>query len=744
MPPTQTNNTKDRNCSPKGKPAAKNISLQVLKSAPHPEMKKSKMGKWRALVLALVHVVFIIHILQWLYHGVTLSPVEPSESMYTLESGEVNAGFILFVLAIISTLIFGRYFCGWACHVIALQDMCTWLLGKIGIRPKQFRSRLLVWSGFVLALYMFVWPTFKRVVLSPFSDWLATISADWIATHFFHAPAIAPYLKDPPRGMPFLLGNDPIFPGLKNHLIVEDFWSTFPPWFVIIPFVLVCGYATVYFLGSKAFCTYGCPYGGFFGPADRFSIGKIVVNDKCEGCGHCTAACNSNVRVHQEVRDYGMIVDPGCMKCMDCVSVCPNEALSFGFAKPAAFVKPKSHEATDKTKRRVYRKPDYDLTTTEEVLVFTFGVVLMQCYRAMFNQVPMLMAVAMAAIGVFVGWTLWRMITTPNVRLQNLQLRAKGKVTLAGWIFAPLAIAYLAMGLWSGYIRGLRAYGDYLDQQVMTSQNVVFAANYIPRPSDKALSQRAIAALERSGPIRDKQLADLARGVGWEHTPGTYVRLAWLHAVAGDRATSEQYAQKAVLMSNPGPQLISGIGTIMRANGRSAQEYEAFMKRVLEQRGDAHHARLALANLYIGNQRIEEGQKLAREVVKDIRGADEDALVNAVTLLTRSGHADEALKAMPEILRLKPGSAPLRSLRAALAMIDNKPDEAATWYEEAIKRQPRNTMYYVQLAQHHLRNEKQDKAEAVLARLNVVLKKIDRENEVMDPKERIRLMLSGQ
>lgn len=716
----------------------------MIKTGSHGEMKKSKMGKWRAMVLGLVHVIIVVHIVQWLYHGVTLSPVEPSESMYTLESGEVNAGFILFLLAIISTLIFGRFFCGWACHIIALQDMCTWMLGKISIRPKQFRSRLLVWSGFVLALYMFVWPTFKRLALSPFSDWLAKVSADWIATNILHAPAIAPYLKNPPRGLPFLLGNDPVFPGLKNSLFIEDFWSTFPPWFVTIPFLLVCGYATVYFLGSKAFCTYGCPYGGFFGPADRFSIGKIVVNDKCEGCGHCTATCTSNVRVHQEVHDYGMVVDPGCMKCMDCVSVCPNEALSFGFAKPAAFTKPKSHKSTDKTARRVYRSPDYDLTVTEEILVFVFGVVLMQCYRAMFNLVPMLMAVAMAAIGVFFGWTLWRMIRTPNVRLQNLQLRTKGKVTIAGWIFVPLAIAYLAMGVWSGYVRGLRTYGDYLDQKVITSQNVVFAPNYTPKPSDKALAQRAIDVLERSGPMRDEQLGSIARGIGWEHTPGTYVRLAWLQAVAGDRLTSEKYVQKAMFMANPGPQLISGIGTIMRANGRSAAEYEAFMKRVLEQRKDAHHVKLALANLYIGNQRIDEGLTLAREVVKDKRGADDDALVNAVTLLARAGHTDEVLKEMPEILRLKPGSAPLRVLRATLAMIDNKPDEAAKWYEEAIKQQPRNTMYYVQLTQLYLANNSQDKAEAVLARLNTVFKKIGNEGDIMDPKERVRLMLNGQ
>ena len=36
-----------------------------------------------------------------------------------------------------------------------------------------------------------------------------------------------------------------------------------------------------------------------------------------------------------------MVVDPGCMKCMDCVSVCPNDALYFGFGKPTLMA-PKS------------------------------------------------------------------------------------------------------------------------------------------------------------------------------------------------------------------------------------------------------------------------------------------------------------------------------------------------------------------------------------------------------------------
>ena len=48
-----------------------------------------------------------------------------------LQRGMVNAGFIFFTLAILATLIFGRFVCGWGCHILALQDFCGWLLKKM-------------------------------------------------------------------------------------------------------------------------------------------------------------------------------------------------------------------------------------------------------------------------------------------------------------------------------------------------------------------------------------------------------------------------------------------------------------------------------------------------------------------------------------------------------------------------------------------------------------------------------------
>jgi polyferredoxin len=126
-------------------------------------IRKSKTGRWRAAALILLNLFMIAHIIQWRLMGRTVSPIEPSETMYTLQNGFVNAGFIFFSLAILATLIFGRFVCGWGCHILALQDLCGWLLKKMGLHPKPFRSRLLVYVPLGAALYMFVWPVVYRL-----------------------------------------------------------------------------------------------------------------------------------------------------------------------------------------------------------------------------------------------------------------------------------------------------------------------------------------------------------------------------------------------------------------------------------------------------------------------------------------------------------------------------------------------------------------------------------------------------
>ena len=218
-----------------------------------------------------MQVLILLHVGLWLvFGGETITPIEPSEGMEFVKNGVINAGAIFFALALISTWIFGRWFCGWGCHIVFLQDWCYALLRKFGVRPKPFRVRLLGWVPLSLGMYMFVWPLFYRIALAP---WLQ------------------PNLR---------------WPSITTDLTTGEFWESFVSPLLAIPFLFICGFATVYVLGAKGFCTYGCPYGGFFSPLDRISPMHIQVNDNCQQCGKCTAACTSNVRVHEEVHLHKM------------------------------------------------------------------------------------------------------------------------------------------------------------------------------------------------------------------------------------------------------------------------------------------------------------------------------------------------------------------------------------------------------------------------------------------------------
>src|SRR5690606_30228645 len=158
------------------------------------------------------------------------------------------------------------------------------------------------------------------------------------------------------------------------------------------------------------------------------SPGRIRVTDACEQCGHCTAVCTSNVRVHEEVREYGMVVDTGCMKCLDCVSVCPNDALYFGFGAPAVM----KGEAKNRRPKR-----HYDLRLGEDIALAAVFLLALLSIRGMYlgEPVPLLMAIGSAGIVSFLLFKLWRMLQRSQslVRIQSLNLKWRGRLTPAGW-----------------------------------------------------------------------------------------------------------------------------------------------------------------------------------------------------------------------------------------------------------------------------------------------------------------------
>ena len=241
---------------------------------------------------------------------------------------------------------------------------------------------------------------------------------------------------------------------------------------------------TVYFLGQKGFCTYACPYGGFFGLADKFAPGKIRVTDACNQCGHCTATCTSNVLVHAEVKQYGMVVDPGCMKCMDCISVCPNDALYFGFGKPTIAV-PKSNAI----------KKNYSLTWPEEIVGAVVFLGSFLAVRGVYATRPI-----PDGAGLRGGHDVSRsknMEIAPRKRMSfyRFNLKSSGRIQKAGWAFLAFAIVWIGLNAHSGWVR----YHEYRRRSGISK-------NPNPRRTGAGAGKpRSVAQSDRSREHRSKE-----------------------------------------------------------------------------------------------------------------------------------------------------------------------------------------------------------------------------------------------
>ncbi len=569
--------------------------------------------------------------------GRTLSPVEPSEAMYTLNEGHLNAGCIFLIVALLSTLLLGRFVCGWGCHVVAYQDLCAWLLKKIGIKVKPFRSRLLVLAPLALAFYMFFWPTLYR----------------WGSG----APA----------------------PSLANHLLTTDFWKTFPGPAVAVLTVLVCGFVIVYFLGAKGFCTYGCPYGGLFAVVDRVAPGRIRVTDDCEHCGHCTAVCTSNVRVHEEVALYGMVVDPGCMKCMDCVSVCPNDALYFGFA--ARSTPSGSLQAAGPAPRS--DRP-IDFTLWEELLFGVVGLAALLSFRGLYGQIPLLLAMGLAAVFGFVAVKSLHMLRSANVRLQNWQLKRGGRWTRVGVSFALFSIFYFVFTLHSGVVqynawRGRASLAKLQLGDEVWLPNVHWAQRAEPE---------ALAGLE--GAVRQLERAD---SWGLVSTPAVLQDLVWVHLAQGNTSAAESVVRRLIDLDPSQPEPFRGLAGVLQKTGRLDGACAAYEQAL---RLDPHHfrARMDLVKLLQSMGRVGEAADHLRRALELDPDQAEMRYALALTLLREAGRESnpvdlaEAVAQLRRVVTERPAFAEAHYNLGVAVFMSGDPAAAVPHIQESLRLQP--------------------------------------------------------
>jgi len=562
------------------------------------------------------------HIAQWLVTGTTLSPLEPSEGMELAKHGVINTGLVFFVVMVGLTAVFGRFFCGWGCHLVALQDLSRWLLIKAGFTPRPLRSRLLGLVPIAAFVYMFLWPAVYKLAVG-----------------------------------------EPLGP-LSTAFMTSEFWVTFPGLVVAVATFVICGFAIVFVLGSKGYCTYGCPYGAAFDFADRLAPMRVRVTNACAGCATCTSVCTSNVVVHREVRDHSMVVNSGCMKCLDCVASCPNEALFVGWGRPAV-----GRGAAD--------RGSGGLRLGEELLAGGVFVAAFVVFRGLYGLVPFLFALGLAAISAGLVVYSVRVGTRPNVRLGPLHLKHDGRLSLAG--FAWLAVTALTIGLWfHGVVLHIverqsevrfEATSDLRNEALQPGKAVTPLGPDDRQHTEDAL--RSVALLDRlslgASAEDEYRRAWLAFLNGRLDDAGTSVDRALRHRPDDARAhllaarlleirsrlteAAGAYARAAELdPTNPAGFL--GHGMML---GRSGQIAEALT--VFERGLDAHPESL------------------------DIR-------YNVGLSMALLGRIDEAVGAFKGVLAIDPNHLPARENLAGMLAASGRFEEAVEVFEEAVRRSP--------------------------------------------------------
>lgn len=496
-------------------------------AAPLRPLPRSRFAKWRALSLSLVYLVFGIHIVHWKLTGQTMAPLELNEVMYTLELGIVTAGFLFMCTLVLGSLLFGRFFCSWACHIMVLQDLCAWILRKLGRERKPVRSRLLLLVPPLTAAYMFLWPQLVRAwherALPTFH--LATDREGWAS------------------------------------LVTSNFWRNLPgPWIIALTF-LTCGFAMVYLLGTRTFCTYVCPYGALFALADRFSPARIRVDAaRCRQCGSCSAVCTSGIRVHEEVKLHGMVVNSACLKDLDCVGRCPQQALHYRFGAPALL---RSRGSGGR-----FGRSGYDFSLGEEFLLAGVFLAVVLVYRGLYSRVPFLLALAFGVLGAALAVCCLRLLRAAEASLGPLTLKRGGRIAGIGWVFAAACTLLAGFTAYHGVVRWHEQRGLALTRTIQRAPYTATADRLAPE------AYRHLQTADRWGLVRNPNvqrcLLAMATRLGKLDDAVTQARML-LARFPQESALRLQLAQGLLQQGNPDEAAGHFAAVIGHAGGDSQQ-----------------------------------------------------------------------------------------------------------------------------------------------------------------------------
>jgi Flp pilus assembly protein TadD/ferredoxin len=457
-------------------------------------------------------------------------------------------------------------------------------------------------------------------------------------------------------------------PKITLSLTTSNLWANMPGWIIGGSTLVVVGFVCVYVLGAKGFCTYACPYGALMRVAEPLAPLRIRVTDACRQCASCTAACTSNVRVHEQVRDWGMVRDNDCMKCLDCVAACPNEALYLGFGAPAmagrARVSTPAHRP-------------WNVRWSEELVLAVTFVAGFFILRGLYGEVPFLMTLGAAGAIALLALVSVRLLSRSDVRFSVHRLKRGGRITVAGWCFTVLATLLAAALGHSAVVRYHEVRAESVFADITRVRNE--AMDLGRRPGE-------LAEGDRRQVDRLVHHIDRARSIGFFENRRLVFPRAWASYLAGDVAQSVGEATDAVRIQPGAAEVHHLLGRALVAGGRTREAVLAYAQAV-ELAPDRPEGFLYLGSLLAAVGDLDRALEVFR------RGAQAfpehaDLVFNLGVAFAFTGQQESAVTTFKRVLEAHPGHRKARENLAGILAASGQFAEAERLLRSSLDAEP--------------------------------------------------------
>jgi polyferredoxin len=192
------------------------------------------------------------------------------------------AGLVIFIGALLLSLLLKKSFCGWICPVGALSE-AVWKLGRKMLR-----------RDFSMPLFLDYPLRAVKYIIMAFFIYIVIVKMP--------ASAIAGFLES------------------DYYKVADVKMLYFFTQMTTITAVVLSALFSLSLFFPNFWCRYLCPYGALLGLLSICSLVKIVRRDAaCIHCGKCAKHCPSLLPVDSNV----VVRSPECTGCLTCVSHCP-------------------------------------------------------------------------------------------------------------------------------------------------------------------------------------------------------------------------------------------------------------------------------------------------------------------------------------------------------------------------------------------------------------------------------------